>query len=109
MAQRDSVLENLDKVKNEMGARLTLAKKELESITKESHEVQNKQIEALRKDTEVQLHGICSMIEDVGKMIKESEDRLQAQVPQKLDERLKMLESHLSKLKATSDKSMSAL
>jgi len=44
----------------------------------ESHEVQNKQLEALKKDTEAQLHDVCSMIEEFGTMIKSSESRLSA-------------------------------
>ena len=56
--------------------------------------MQNKQLEALKKDTEAQLHGICSMIEEFGKMAKEQETGQMARITE-IEKGLKSLDTVL--------------
>ena len=87
VATRDSLIDHINKTQGNLDKQMATAKSELHKMIEDSHEVQNRQLEALRKDTETQLHGICSMIEEVGKMIKETEDRVNLNFP-KLDSKI---------------------
>ena len=52
VATRDSLIDHINKTQGNFEKSMTSAKSELNKFIEDSHEVQNKQLEALRKDTE---------------------------------------------------------
>lgn len=54
--------------------------------------MQNKQLDQLRKDTELQLNGICSMIEDFAKMMEQKEAAIGKNLEDRFNHRFAKLE-----------------
>ena len=78
--------------KSDFEEKSTSLQSEVKIMVTESHEVQNKQLESLRKDTESQFHGICSMIEELQPIMKQSETKLSTLILSKLETKIQETE-----------------
>ena len=77
VATRDSLHEMIKKIEQSVDEKCEQMKKPIKESTLQF----TQQIEMLRTDTEKQLHEVCGMVEDIGKMNHRTETVLQQKVP----------------------------